>query len=44
MGTALLGLAKAKKRIERLKERTGLDGQRYHDLTELLLASECWRR
>ena len=25
-------------------ERTGLDGQRYHDLTELLLTSDCRRR
>jgi len=28
-------------RIERIKELTGLDGQRYHDLTELLLAADC---
>ena len=27
-------------RIERIKELTGLDGQRYHDLTELLLAAD----
>ena len=30
-------------RIERIRELTGLDGQRYHDLTELLLAVDCWR-
>jgi hypothetical protein len=30
-------------RIERVKNLTGLDGQRYHDLTELLLAADCWR-
>jgi sugar diacid utilization regulator len=30
-------------RIERIRDLTGLDGQRYHDLTELLLAAECWR-
>lgn len=30
-------------RIDRLKELTGLDGQRYRDLTELLLAADCWR-
>jgi sugar diacid utilization regulator len=30
-------------RIERIKDLTGLDGQRYHDLTELLLAADCWR-
>jgi PucR C-terminal helix-turn-helix domain/GGDEF-like domain len=28
-------------RIERIKDMTGLDGQRYHDLTELLLAADC---
>jgi hypothetical protein len=28
-------------RLERVRELTGLDGQRYHDLTELLLATEC---
>jgi sugar diacid utilization regulator len=28
-------------RIERIRELTGLDGQRYHDLTELLLAADC---
>jgi PucR C-terminal helix-turn-helix domain/GGDEF-like domain len=30
-------------RIERIKELTGLDGLRYHDLTELLLAADCGR-
>jgi len=30
-------------RIERIKELTGLDGQRYHDLTELLLAADSRR-
>jgi PucR C-terminal helix-turn-helix domain/GGDEF-like domain len=30
-------------RIERVKTLTGLDGQRYHDITELLLAADCWR-
>ena len=30
-------------RMERIKELTGLDGQRYRDLTELLLAADCWR-
>jgi DNA-binding CsgD family transcriptional regulator len=30
-------------RLERIKELTGLDGQRYADLTELLLAADCWR-
>jgi sugar diacid utilization regulator len=30
-------------RIERVKGLTGLDGQRYRDLTELLLAADCWR-
>jgi hypothetical protein len=30
-------------RIERVKILTGLDGQRYRDLTELLLAADCWR-
>ena len=29
-------------RIERIKDLTGLDGQRYRDLTELLLAVDCW--
>lgn len=28
-------------RVERIKETTGLDGQRYHDLTELLLGVDC---
>jgi hypothetical protein len=28
-------------RIERIRELTGLDGQRYHDLTELLLGADC---
>jgi sugar diacid utilization regulator len=28
-------------RIERIRELTGLDGQRYHDLTELLLGVDC---
>ena len=31
-------------RIERIRALTGLNGQRYHDLTELLLASDCRRR
>jgi hypothetical protein len=30
-------------RIERIKNLTGLDGQRYRDLTELLLAVDCRR-
>ena len=30
-------------RTERVRDLTGLDGQRYHDLTELLLAADCWR-
>jgi len=30
-------------RIERIRALTGLDGQRYHDLTELLLMSDCHR-
>ncbi|NJO36430.1 MAG: PucR family transcriptional regulator [Rhizobiales bacterium] len=30
-------------RIERIRDLTGLDGQRYHDLTELLLAADCCR-
>jgi hypothetical protein len=30
-------------RIERIKDLTGRDGQRYHDLTELLLAADCQR-
>jgi hypothetical protein len=28
-------------RVERIRETTGLDGQRYHDLTELLLGADC---
>jgi DNA-binding PucR family transcriptional regulator len=28
-------------RLERIKDLTGLDAQRYHELTELLLAAEC---
>lgn len=28
-------------RLERIRELTGLDGQRYHDLTELLLGADC---
>lgn len=31
-------------RIERIRDLTGLDGQCYRDLTELLLAADCWRR
>lgn len=31
-------------RLLRIKELTGLDGQRYHGLTELLLAADCCRR
>ena len=30
-------------RIEKIRDLTGLDGQRYHDLTELLLSADCWR-
>ena len=30
-------------RIERIRDLTGLDGQHYHGLTELLLAADCWR-
>jgi sugar diacid utilization regulator len=30
-------------RMERVKNLTGLDGQNYRDLTELLLAADCWR-
>jgi PucR C-terminal helix-turn-helix domain/GGDEF-like domain len=30
-------------RIERIRDLTGLDGQRYRDLTELLLAADCWQ-
>jgi sugar diacid utilization regulator len=29
-------------RIERIRDLTGLDGQCYRDLTELLLAADCW--
>jgi hypothetical protein len=28
-------------RLKRIREVTGLDGQRFHDLTELLLAADC---
>ena len=28
-------------RLERIREITGRDGQRYHDLTELLLGADC---
>jgi sugar diacid utilization regulator len=30
-------------RLGRIKELTGLDGQRHHDLVELLLAADCWQ-
>ena len=30
-------------RIGRIKELSGLDGQRHHDLVELLLAADCWQ-
>jgi len=30
-------------RMERIKAITGRDGQRFHDLNELLLAADCWR-
>ena len=30
-------------RLGRIKELTGLDGQRHHDLVELLLAVDCWQ-
>ena len=30
-------------RIARINDLTGLDAQRYRDLTELLLAADCWR-
>jgi DNA-binding PucR family transcriptional regulator len=30
-------------RIARIRELTGLDAQRYHDLTDLILAADCWR-
>jgi len=29
-------------RLKRVKDLTGLDGLRYHDLVELLLAADCW--
>ena len=31
-------------RLQRIKDLTGLDGQRYHALTELLLAADCARQ
>ena len=30
-------------RLGRIKDVTGLDGQRHHDLVELLLAADCWQ-
>jgi sugar diacid utilization regulator len=30
-------------RIGRIKELSGLDGQRHHELVELLLAADCWQ-
>ncbi len=30
-------------RLEKIKNITGLNGQHYSDLTELLLAADCWR-
>jgi hypothetical protein len=30
-------------RLEKIREITGLNGQRYGDLTELLLAADCWQ-
>ena len=30
-------------RLQRINDLTGLDGQRYHDLTHLLLAADCGR-
>jgi sugar diacid utilization regulator len=30
-------------RIGRIKDISGLDGQRHHDLVELLLAADCWK-
>ena len=30
-------------RLGRIREVTGLDGQRHHDLVELLLAADCWQ-
>jgi len=29
-------------RLGRIKEISGRDGQRHHDLVELLLAADCW--
>lgn len=31
-------------RLQRIADATGLDPRRYRDITELLLAAECWRR
>lgn len=31
-------------RLVRIQELTGLDGRHFHDLNELLLAADCWRR
>jgi hypothetical protein len=31
-------------RLARIRDLTGLDGQRHHDLVELLLAADCWAR
>jgi hypothetical protein len=30
-------------RLGRIKDMSGLDGQRHHDLVELLLAADCWQ-
>jgi sugar diacid utilization regulator len=30
-------------RLGRIRDLTGLDGQRHHDLVELLLAADCCR-
>ncbi len=30
-------------RLQRIRDLTGRDGQRYHELGELLLAADCWR-
>ena len=30
-------------RLQRIKEMSGLDGQKHHDLVELLLAADCWQ-
>jgi DNA-binding PucR family transcriptional regulator len=30
-------------RLVRIRDLTERDGQRYHDLNELLLAADCWR-